>query len=74
MCNGGQSDAQLTDGPDDNALKIPILLPVGLTLWLLCNVKVLKLGFVVSTDHPSWLSQVDGNKNCPLLLWSYNLG
>lgn len=51
MCNGGQSDAQLTDGPDDNALKIPILLPVGLTLWLLCNVKVLNLGFVVSTDH-----------------------
>lgn len=72
MCNGGQSDAQLTDGPDDNALKIPILLPVGLTLWLLCNVKVLNLGFVVSTD--TWLSQVDGNKNCPLLLWSYNLG
>ena len=51
MCNGGQSDAQLTDGPDDNALKIPILLPVGLTLWLLCNLKVLNLGFVVSTDQ-----------------------
>ena len=35
MCNGGQSDAPLTDGPVDNALKIPNLLPVGLTLWLL---------------------------------------
>ena len=35
MCTG-QSDAHLIDGPVDNALKIPILLPMGLTLWLLC--------------------------------------
>ena len=55
MCNSGQSDAHLTDGSDDNALKIHILLPVGLTLGLLWNVKVLNLGFVVSTDHSGWV-------------------